>query len=786
MDPADDSAPGPGLAPRSLTLLLLLPVALVAWPFFWPFTAPLEDDPYPHVAGAGLLALALVPAALGVALARAPIRWRTLLGVVGLWAWIAAQAFLTAPVDPFEARRAVVHAGLLVLGFAGGFALARGVRRDVLLGLALLSLALTGGALARFFFGNAGHLAGVLGNSGLLSQAALPGAVAGAWLALAPRDGSRAPRHAARALGLAAFLAFVVHAALAPVWAGALSLALALALAALLERGPATRRRALLLASALALALTPVLRIALRARSSAPPSATPERVAAENAAPLSPAGSADVGGVAVRLFTWSAIPAVVAAHPLLGLGPGQFRAHFPAFRSTRELVLSRHGDCSRADTEVEHAHQDIFQAFAELGLPGGILVALLAGAALLAALRALCSGDAALACAGAALLALLANALLHAPFFANPTAALLGALLAGIVARGPDARASREGAAAFGVLGIALPIALPIALTGAWLAWPLVRHGRALVDYVHAAERIVALQAEPADRPLLGGDLQAAARDARAAVTEALAAAPDSAYARLLDAHSAPEEQGLARWRAVLALRPESTEALEGLGLHHARRGDVEPARAAWERALALSAGQVRIQENLARLELVDGSPERGLELVEGLRARGCLDERWARTLGIELVLRGKAASGARLFLGRELEALVPEELFAAGERVPDDARELELPHRAEALKALAQLLWARAHVDERDFDAAIRSYRQAFLASRLVLPAGAPSIGAELAAAEALAGRPEEARRTLAPLADELDPAELPSWVRRALEDAALLETAAAPASDG
>jgi hypothetical protein len=341
------------------------------------------------------------------------------------------------------------------------------------------------------------------------------------------------------------------------------------------------------------------------------------------------------------------------------------------------------------------------------------------------------------------------------------------------VARGTREPArARVGAA--GALGL-----LVIALGSAWLGWPLVRHGRALVAYVHAAARIVALQAKPADRPLLVGELQSAAADARRALAEALAAAPDSPYARLLAAHSATPDQALERWNAVLELRPESSEALEGLGLAHARAGEVELARAAWERALALSAGQARIQENLARLELVDGEPARGFELVESLRARGCLDPGWSRKLGIELVLRGKPEAGARLFLGRELATLVPEQLFADAGRTPQDPAERDLPQRAEALKALAQILWAREHVAERDFDAALRSYRQAFLASRLVLPQGAPPLAAELAAVECLAGRPEEARRALAPFADALRLGELPAWARTALVEAGLLEAA-------
>ncbi len=751
----DEPARPSSFAARSRAWCTLLPAAILAWPLE---RTPLADDPFPHLAGAGIAALAALPAAAALVLARGRLHGRAITPIVLLWAWFALGALLGPVVDPFEARRAVVQAGLWVVFFAAGLALWPEDRGLFLRGLLGISIALTGGALSRFLFSGEHELAGVLGNSGLLSQAALPGAVAGAWFAAGRRGTERAAGFAAAAL-------FLAHAGLAPVWAGGGAFALAVLLSAFLARraraDPPLRLRLACVAAG-AIVLLPALRLARSALSA-------ESAPVVSGANGSSAASADVGGLAVRLGIWSRIPAVLAAHPLAGLGPGQFRARFPAFRDAREIERSRHGACSRADTEVEHAHQDLLEACAELGIVGGGLFALFVACAALAAHRALLSDDGGRACAGAAGLALLVNGLFHAPLFANPTAATLGLALLGST-RGAR---PRDG----GTRGRTPALAVAaIALVGAWLAWPLVTHGRALAGYVRAAERLVALQAEPPDRPLLGGEIQDAAREARSAVERGLAAAPDSAYARLLDARSAPEQERLATWNAVLEVRPDSAQALEAIGLFHARAGEIEAARVAWERALELTAEEARILENLARMELVDGEPARGLELVERLRARGCLDEGWKRPLGIELVLRGHFATGARLFLERELDALVPEELFAEAGRVPNDPRERELPQRAEALKTLAQILWARTHVARGDFDAAVRSYRQALVSTRLVIPTGAPFVRAELAAAECLAGRAPDASRTLEGLSNDQELQDLPEWARRTLRESALL----------
>ena len=88
---------------------------------------------------------------------------------------------------------------------------------------------------------------GVLGNSGPLSQAALPGAVVGAWY-VATRRG------VFWHLGLVAFLLFACHSGLAPVYAGGLAATLALLTSSFLspwakDRAQVRRRLGLLTAA---------------------------------------------------------------------------------------------------------------------------------------------------------------------------------------------------------------------------------------------------------------------------------------------------------------------------------------------------------------------------------------------------------------------------------------------------------------------------------------------------------------------------------------------------------
>jgi len=726
---------------RALPWLLVLPALLFATPL-----SPLTDDPFPHLAGAGLAALALVPLALLV-LVR---------GASGGGAWPFALAFLWALVswrtagisDTLEARRALLLLAPMPLVFAGGAALDARGRATFEALLVALSCAWTGYALVLGVRG--GGWAGVLGDSGSLSQAALPGAaIASAWIA---RDAG-----AKRWLGVLVLALFLVHVAAAPVITGSHTLLAGLLLAS--WKGPERGRGARLVLALVAL-LAPFAGMAAR-------QALEGHAPTMEGAPEAPSHS--LTGLGVRAMVWSAALPMIAAHPLLGVGPGQFQTAFPPHRDPREIELSRHGVCSELDTEVEHAHNDWLQGFCELGLVGGALFACGLVWAMRAALRAL--RDEQRLPAALAALALLVNAFVHAPLSSNPAAsalalALFGSLTVGsltsgsLAAPGPSRRAGRVFA------GAALAV-VPFAPA-------LIKHGAALTEYIHCAQRVDALsQSRDGERGVIAAQLVAEAARARAVVTIALGAAPDSAPARELAARNLAEgEDPLAAWERLLAVRPNAVEAWERTADLCATRGALAEARRRYARALALSPTHPRLLRDLARLECTQGELADGLATIERLRATGCLAPDWTASLGVELVLElGRPERGARLLFEADLEGLVPEDLHAkakAAEGAP-----------AAAAECVAQLLWARAHVAEGAFEVALRNYRQAAEKSHAARGAGrgpAPAYSLELAAAETRAERREDALARARAVA--LEPATwsvLPAWARDALLDLGL-----------
>jgi len=697
-------------APESALLgwLLLLPAAALAWPGPG---ALLAGDPYPHLAATGIALLLALPAALalpflaGASPRPGPRGWLTF---TTLWALVALAVGFGRPDDGFEARRTLAHFTCLGVALLGGALLqarsgARG-RELFMRGLVLLSLAFTAGAFGTRLAAG-GHLAGVLGDTGSLSQAALPGAIVGVWF-FALRRGTW------RALGLAATVGTIAHASVAPVIGAGAALVVALVASATcspFSRDHSRVRRRLGLCAAVAL-------FALISLRGLPEESGPEEAGAQTAA------STDLGGVGVRLRIWKQIPALVGSAPVLGIGPGQFQAAFPPFRDPRELEISRHGVCSELTTEVEHAHNDLLEGVAEFGLVGGALWLLFLVLVALAAFRALCAEVLLEGAAGAAALALLFNALFHAPLLFNPAAAFPGFVLFGmLLARGGTAPSTSRRMRA-GVTVAAL-LALPV------FAWPAILHGRAL---------------------------------ARKDLAAALAAVPDSAPGRLFMARVRPS--GSATWEGALRVRPHSVEALEQLGVDRARLGRMVAADRALSRAVALSPTHPRILRNALRVAFIRGDLERGTALLERLQLTGCLGADWPAEVGEALVLAGDLRGGVHLLFGLALEELSPEELNANGQAV-----EATDPDRARALRALAHLLWARDHIDGGDPTTAIRSYRQAWNATRTA-GGGAASIRLEMAAAELLAGRTP-------PLADlrcgSTTWLELPSWAREALTEA-------------
>lgn len=539
----------------------LLVLALLAWPFEG---APLAVDPWPHLAGAGYVALAAAPPALALLLERRSVAVRGLPWLVLAVAWALGRTLLGHLDDTFAARVALVLLAAAPALVATGARMEERERRLLVPALTALSLLLT----LRALWGATREppdWAGVLGNSGPLSQAALPGALCGAFLA------ARGPSAARRALGAAAVVAFALHAGLAPVLAGAAVFAAAAGLGALLWRGVSARERGTLALAALVVLALPTWRLASRASTG---SATAPTAADGTTSPSAPsetsaitteerAFAGDLGGLTVRTRLWTRVHALLALHPL-GVGPGQLQATFPPVRDPRERVLS--DAAAGGATEVEHLHSDPLQALAELGpLGGGAWILFLVTAAL-TCVRALRDGEPARAATALALTGLLANGLAHTPLTVQPVSAAIGFLLCGtVLAKSNERRDALPLYAAFATRtalvarasSLAALVALPFAL-------PLLAHGRALASYIDAArridERLTALDGaapDPSD-PVL----RAAALDARAALERALHASPDSVPALVLTARAAAPPGRIAAWEAVLARRPHHWEAL--------------------------------------------------------------------------------------------------------------------------------------------------------------------------------------------------------------------------------
>ncbi len=693
---------------RALAVLLLLPAAVLAWPW-----SPLTYDPFPHLAGAGWTALAALPLGAMLAIrrrARLPrAGYPLLLAIaVGVVAYLAGSA-----TDTLEARRAGVHACVALVMLCGGAALRREGRSWLARGLLALSVAWTLVALLR----RETELAGVLGNTGALSQAALPGAVVGALL-LAVGPG------AWRAAGALAFALFALHAARAPALTSILAAGGALVLVALLA--PVARQKRF--APYVLVGLVALLSVAFFAPRAGPNEG--DRDVTEQMA-------ADTGGVGVRLGLWKRVPALLADHALLGVGPGQVQASFPPYRDPGEIRASSHGDCVDHATEIDHLHNDWLEGVAELGVVGGLgwlAFLLMASFASLVALRGRDLDRVAL---GAAAAGLLANALAHSPFLFHSASAVLGFALVGAIS------ARETVTARHGWLGWALLV--PVVL-GAWLGRPLARHGAALSALARAG----------------------------AEVERALEHAPDSVpaltlRARWLEDLGGRREEARATWLAVLERRPHDLAALQRLAFLAVTDGDPDSARAYWETALALDPEHPRVLRNLAHLELDVGDPAVADEHLATLERTGCLEPGWLRAVAVRLLFAGRGAEAFPL-LARD------DERYAEPTGGWIDALSKEAAQRGEkelayGLESAAHHLWAREHVAARDWKAAVRSYRQALRPTHSKHAAGAPYLRFEMAAAQVRAGDRPGAVATLGALpAEHPERRLLPGWALDAL----------------
>ena len=729
-----------------------------------------------ELTGAGLILLAALPAAWLMAAHKEHRPTLAPLLVCALWFIAELSSIFHPATETLERDRALL---LLITGVVLCFAATklRDAGRAVLgkllclLTLLLLLPPLTEAGLgaARLFLNDEAPslaiatLAGVLGNAGELSNAALPGALFGVMLAARGRGSWRA-------LGTIAALSSLLHATFAPALTTLVAVAIIGLITAFFGKAngmPRGRVRTPLSFALIAFALMGG-RFVLRALPSGPSAPNQEAQVA-----LGTQSNSDLGGLAVRsLVAQSSFDALLAlpspfsrarelsasnsispeAGQLLGYGPGQFVNAYPNFRTAEEITLSSHDRTLKAETEVEHPHSDLLLAFVELGWLGGFCFALILLHALSCIRRALSKGDDAEAGLAMGLAGLVIASLLHAPLLHHPFTSALAFIALGALSS-PTSASPLKGARWFGV-------ALAVLLTShTQRALAITRHGDEL--------------AKLSNSPTWEGQYEV--------VERLLKACPDSVIAlnrraRLLDhpsASTASLEERLEAWRAVRALRPSRVEPLIQTGILHARNDRLSSASQSFNAALAIDSHHPAALRNLARVEFLSSHAVAGAELLDKLVQIGHEDKLWRLRLGTDLLLEGMLEE-ATMVLDRcqlRFRNLNAERCWQLAREYRRNSGDPVQAHIADAFECTAHRLWARRHAEALDWDSARRSFRQAQRLARrddLSLP---PRFELEFAAILWNCRMPIDARDTFLSAGDDATAwRNLPGWAGDAL----------------
>jgi O-antigen ligase/tetratricopeptide (TPR) repeat protein len=774
----DPAAPG-ARVDAALGLLVALPALALLAPV-GSALPPLIADPAPEATAAGWIALATLPALAWLVLRGAAARPTAAIALFS--AWVVALAGLGGASDQMGAdRMGLVLASATALVVTGATLGERG-RVVLMVVSALIGLALvaTAGSAPRLFGlpGHAGWLGagwqgtdgwtGLVGNTGDLSEAALPAGILGLGLFL------HGPRWL-RVLGLAGALAHALYSGLVPVHAGTLGWLAAAAVAWLSSVGrPETKRlaRLALVAALVAVAATGARTLLVRGQAAplAPGTTAPADTVGEVGGPEAAAADpAELGGVPFRLATWRATLGLVAATPL-GVGAGQFQAAFPPHRDRAELEASSHQRREPTPQEVEHPHNDALLALAELGLVGGGAFLVFLALTVACAVRALRGGDPVHAVYGLAVIALLVNALVNAPLLGGTLSAALAWPILGVaagastrtaVASGDDVPSrSRRIAPDLDVPSRSRRIApllftLVLALQ-ARTAWSLVQHGRALSQLADA-------------RVVVDGHERLDATRLEALLGRALAARPDSVVALekrhelLLARGASPEERRLVLAR-VLEQRPHTFSARLALGNLEATAGNFDAARAAYAEAAETDGGHPTLLGNRLTLALDARDVQETESALAAARAAGVVDATTLEQRAAAQLLRGRLEVAAVLL--REWAPRGADGAAAGSDTLhydpldANDAHQSQKALREAGRDALADGFLSAFHLhmareNRRDglHEAAVRMARQALRLAEAWPELSAPNgaLRLELALAHLGAGDSEGARAALA-----------------------------------
>lgn len=301
------------------------------------------------------------------------------------------------------------------------------------------------------------------------------------------------------------------------------------------------------------------------------------------------------GSAASRIEIWRSALRMIAAHPLLGVGPGGFLYEFPVFQTLRHAALEY------PDVRADQAHSLLLQVAGESGLPAALTLAMLVVLAIAAGVRATRARDAVALVALVGFSAYLAQAAFAVPAVETDA---LGWLLGGLlVSRGAVRTPTREGVVrafryAMLILGTFIVVSCGYYLR-ADLFHTSAQHAFARGDFASAmdAER-QAIAANPltdvyrvalADAALFSGGPEQ--REALARVESGLKLEPRSydllaARARLLEALAAPDDAVADAYAAAADAYPLGISA-RSAAARAARRAGSESEASRYEQGIA-------------------------------------------------------------------------------------------------------------------------------------------------------------------------------------------------------